>query len=56
MAQLLTEIGELGINLEDLRLEHAEGALLGLVEFSVLPEAATTLMTELTARSWRVVL
>ena len=56
LAQLLTEIGELGINLEDLRLEHAEGALLGLVEFSVLPEAATTLSDELTKREWRVVL
>lgn len=56
LAQLLTEIGELGINLEDLRLEHAEGAQLGLVEFSVLPTAASTLTEELAKREWRVVL
>lgn len=56
LAQLLTEIGELNVNLEDMRLEHAEGALLGLVEFSVLPAAAEMLIAELPKRNWRVVL
>ena len=55
LAQLLTEIGELQINLEDLRLEHAEGAQLGLVEFSVLPEVSERLIVELESRNWRVV-
>lgn len=55
LAQLLTEIGELQINLEDLRLEHAEGAQLGLVEFSVLPEVTERLISELESRNWRVV-
>lgn len=54
LAQLLTELGELNINLEDLRLEHAEGAQMGLVEFSVLPETVQKLTTELEARNWRV--
>ena len=54
IAALLTEIGSLGINLEDLRLEHAEGAQLGMVEFSVLPEAADGLVRDLEERGWRV--
>jgi prephenate dehydrogenase len=54
LARLLTEIGELGINLEDLRLDHAEGAALGMVEFSVLPEVAPTLTDELEKLGWRV--
>ena len=54
IAQLLTEIGELNINLEDLRLDHAEGAQLGMVEFSVVPEAAEQLIVDLETRGWRV--
>jgi prephenate dehydrogenase len=54
LAQLLTELGELNINLEDLRLEHAEGAQMGMVEFSVIPEVRERLVTELTKRNWRV--
>jgi prephenate dehydrogenase len=54
LAQLLTELGELNINLEDLRLEHAEGAQMGMVEFSVVPEVRETLVTELEKRNWRV--
>ena len=54
LAQLLTELGELNINLEDLRLEHAEGAQMGMVEFSVVPEIRETLVSELEKRSWRV--
>src|SRR5690606_28813405 len=29
LARLLTEIGEIGVNLEDLRLEHSPGAQIG---------------------------
>ena len=54
LAQLLTELGELNINLEDLRLEHAEGAQMGMVEFSVVPEVRETLVSELEKRNWRV--
>ena len=54
LAQLLTELGELNINLEDLRLEHAEGAQMGMVEFSVVPEVRDTLVRELEKRNWRV--
>lgn len=54
IARLLTEIGELGVNLEDLRLEHVEGAALGLVEFTVLPEVAPGLIADLETRNWSV--
>ena len=54
IARLLTEVGELGINLEDMRLEHVEGAQMGLVEFTVLPEVVARAVTELDARGWRV--
>ncbi len=54
LARLLTEIGETGVNLEDLRLEHSPGAQVGLAEISVLPEVEQQLVTELEARGWRI--
>jgi prephenate dehydrogenase len=54
LARLLTEIGELGINMEDLRLEHSPGALVGFAEVSVLPEVEQRLIDELSARGWRI--
>ncbi|MDH6180741.1 prephenate dehydrogenase [Microbacteriaceae bacterium SG_E_30_P1] len=54
LARLLTEIGEAGINMEDLRLEHSPGAQIGLAEISVVPEAEDRLAAELTARGWRI--
>ena len=54
LARLLAEIGEIGVNLEDLRLEHSPGAQVGLAEIAVLPEAADRLTDELAARGWRI--
>jgi prephenate dehydrogenase len=54
LARLLHEIGEVGVNLEDLRLEHSPGAQLGLAEISVVPEAVGRLTEELAARGWRI--
>jgi prephenate dehydrogenase len=54
IARLLTEIGELGINMEDLRLEHSPGAQIGLAEISVLPSAENRLVSELEARGWKI--
>lgn len=54
LARLLAEIGDAGINLEDLRLEHSPGTLIGLAEISVLPEVESALVAELEARGWRV--
>ena len=54
LARLLTEIGEAGVNMEDLRLEHSPGAQIGLVEISVLPEVEQRLADELEARGWKI--
>lgn len=55
LARLLTEIGEVGINLEDLTLEHATGAAVGLPELFVLPSSEEKLVSELSARGWTIV-
>lgn len=54
LARLLTEIGELGVNMEDLRLEHSPRAQVGLAEIAVVPEAEERLAAELTARGWKI--
>lgn len=54
LARLFAEIGETGVNLEDLRLEHSPGAQIGLAEISVLPEAVGRLTEELSNRGWRI--
>jgi prephenate dehydrogenase len=55
LARLFNEIGEVGVNLEDLRLEHSPGAQIGLAEISILPEAVSRLTSELAVRGWRIV-
>jgi prephenate dehydrogenase len=53
LARLLTELGEIGVNLEDLRLEHSPGAQVGLAEIAVLPEVLQRTIDDLTDRGWR---
>ena len=53
LARLLTELGELGINMEDLRLEHSPGAQIGFAEIAVLPEVADRAAKDLSDRGWR---
>jgi prephenate dehydrogenase len=54
LARLLTEVGSIGVNLEDLRLEHSPGALFGLAEISVVPEVEERLIAELQERGWKI--
>ena len=54
LARLLNEIGDAHINIEDIKLDHATGAQVGLVEISVLPKAETKLIETLTANGWRL--
>lgn len=56
IAKLLTEIGAIGVNVEDLRLDHSAGLQVGMVELSVLPAKRTSLVQELTERGWKVIL
>jgi prephenate dehydrogenase len=54
LARLLKDVGDAGINLEDLRLEHSEGRPMGLAEIDVLPGAASALAVALRAAGWTV--
>ena len=54
LARLLAEIGEAGVNLEDLRLEHSPGAEVGFADIAVLPERLGYLVEFLRARGWRI--
>jgi prephenate dehydrogenase len=54
LARLLHDVGDAGVNLEDLHLEHGLGQPFGLAEVSVLPSVASRLADELVARGWRL--
>ncbi|RWZ53061.1 prephenate dehydrogenase [Labedella phragmitis] len=54
LGRLLSELGEIGVNMEDLRLEHSPGAQIGLAEISVLPEVQQRAVDDLEARGWRI--
>lgn len=54
LGRLFSEIGEVGVNLEDLHLEHSPGQPVGLAEIAVLPAAREHLETALRARGWTV--
>ncbi len=54
LARLLTEVGQIGVNLEELKLEHSPSAQIGLVELYVTPQAESTLISQLQDRGWRI--
>lgn len=55
IARLLADIGERGINVEDLRMEHSSGHQVGMVEVSVVPGVRDELINSLTEIGWKVV-
>ena len=55
LARLLVEIGDIGVNLEELKLEHSPSSQIGLAEIFVLPSSAEKLASELQLRNWRLV-
>jgi prephenate dehydrogenase len=55
LARLLTDVGNAGVNLEELQLEHAAGRPVGMASVSVDPARSAHLEAELTARGWRLV-
>jgi prephenate dehydrogenase len=55
LASLVTFIGDIGVNIEDLKLEHSPGAQIGLVEIQVIPASAEHLTKMLTENGWRIV-
>lgn len=54
LGALFTELGEIGVNIEDLRLEHSPGANIGLAEVQVLPEVKQRTVDDLESRGWRI--
>ncbi|KDA07119.1 prephenate dehydrogenase [Microbacterium sp. CH12i] len=54
LGRLFGELGELGVNVEDLRLEHSPGAQFGLAEISVAPAALLGAIEGLQERGWRI--
>ncbi|NMR20934.1 prephenate dehydrogenase [Cellulomonas fimi] len=54
LARLLADVGAAGVNLEDLRLEHAPRQPVGMAAISVLPDRVDVLERALTDRGWRL--
>ncbi|WP_018155897.1 prephenate dehydrogenase [Demetria terragena] len=54
LGRLFTEMGKADVNLEDVRIEHAEGRPVGLAEVWVLPSALERLQEALSANGWSV--
>ncbi len=54
VARLLTDVGDAGVNLEDLHFEHAVGRPIGSVELMVVPAAVEPLRVALADLGWTV--
>jgi prephenate dehydrogenase len=54
LARLFTEVGVAQVNIEDIKLDHATGAQVGLVELSVLPAAEEKLISTLRTNGWKL--
>jgi len=54
LARLFQICDEVGVNVEDVRLEHAPGLPLGIAELSVQPDSADALNRALHERGWQV--
>ncbi len=54
LGRLFNDMGDAGINLEDLRLEHGVGAPVGIAEVFVVPAAVERLKSVLEQKGWTV--
>ena len=54
LARLFADVGEIGTNIEDLRIDHDPGRPVGLVELVVKDTSAESLRDALEARDWVV--
>jgi len=52
LSQLMGDAGQSGVNIEDIRIDHELGRLVGQVEIAVDDSKADTLVTALDARGW----
>jgi prephenate dehydrogenase len=54
LARIFADAGRAGVNIEDVRIEHATGQQAGLVQLMVEPAAATVLTASLRERGWSI--
>ncbi|MFX4292984.1 prephenate dehydrogenase [Streptomyces bohaiensis] len=54
LARIFADAGAAGVNVEDVRIEHATGQQAGLVQLMVDPGAAPVLSTALRERGWSI--
>ncbi|MDR2253554.1 MAG: prephenate dehydrogenase [Bifidobacteriaceae bacterium] len=54
LGRLFVTMGRLGVNLEDLKLEHGQGQLVGLAEIAVAPGRGASLADQLVREGWRI--
>ncbi|MER6021634.1 prephenate dehydrogenase [Streptomyces anulatus] len=54
LAAIFADAGRAGVNIEDVRIEHATGQQAGLVQIMVEPSAAPVLGTALQERGWSI--
>ncbi|MCB5167080.1 prephenate dehydrogenase [Streptomyces bambusae] len=52
LARIFADAGQAGVNIEDVRIEHATGQQAGLVQLMVEPKAVPALTAELRDRGW----
>jgi prephenate dehydrogenase len=52
LARLFSVAGEAEVNVEDVRIEHSPGHPTGVIEISVRPDQAATLLAAVTAGGW----
>ncbi|MBI1376179.1 MAG: prephenate dehydrogenase [Frankiales bacterium] len=54
LGRLFADVASTGVNLEDVRIDHAQGRPTGLVELEVAPERAEALAAGLRGRGWEL--
>ena len=52
LARLFSDVGDIGVNVEDVRIDHDPGRPVGLVELTVAEDRAEHLLHALAARGW----
>jgi prephenate dehydrogenase len=54
LGRLFAEVGSLGVNLEDVRLEHSAGQLVGMAALSVAAGQGPALTQDLEEHGWKI--
>jgi prephenate dehydrogenase len=54
LARIFADAGRAGVNIEDVRIEHATGQQAGLIELTVVPHTVPVLTAALRERGWAI--